>query len=126
MTYEHKRTLFCPTCGFEITAVRPAGPMQRHIQRCPKTNEMLAIMVGADPSNPNACWVPTVTRGRAKVRGGRRAHIVALEIATGRPLQPGQVVLHRCDTGNCVNPAHLVARTQRENIEDMNLKGRRR
>ena len=35
------------------------------------------------------------------------------------------VIMHTCDTPNCVNPAHLVHGTQAENIADMVAKGRR-
>lgn len=36
----------------------------------------------------------------------------------------GKVVMHTCDNRKCVNPAHLVLGTQRENIKDMDAKGR--
>lgn len=42
------------------------------------------------------------------------------------PLQPGQVVMHLCDTPECVRPDHLAAGTQAENIRDKMEKGRHR
>ena len=36
----------------------------------------------------------------------------------------GRVVMHTCDTPQCVNPAHLRIGTQRENIADRVRKGR--
>jgi hypothetical protein len=41
-----------------------------------------------------------------------------------RPLTQGEVVRHTCDNPPCVNPVHLVAGTQRQNIEDMIQRGR--
>src|SRR6185369_8474995 len=41
------------------------------------------------------------------------------------PIPPGQYVCHRCDTPSCVNPDHLFLATQKQNLEDMTLKGRR-
>ena len=36
----------------------------------------------------------------------------------------GLVIMHTCDTPSCVNPAHLIAGTQKENIQDCIAKGR--
>lgn len=121
---DRERTATCPNCGKSITAYNPNGPMMRHIKRCPANISELAALVGADDSNPQACWVPTVTKGRAKVRG-KRAHIVAFELVYG-PVPFGMVVMHTCDTGNCVNPQHFRAGTQADNIRDMMIKGRHR
>ena len=37
----------------------------------------------------------------------------------------GTVVRHQCDTPACVNPYHLQIGSQRENVADMDAKGRR-
>lgn len=54
-------------------------------------------------------------RGRASKSEG--AHRVSYELANG-PIPPGLFVLHACDTGLCVNPAHLHLGTHDENMEE--------
>jgi hypothetical protein len=62
---------------------------------------------------------------------GRRAHVVAwemangpvpIEAATGRPLE----VCHSCDVRNCVRAEHLFTATHAENHRDAARKGRKR
>lgn len=111
----------CPNCEKRCGN---EGPLTRHLQRCPATIDELVEMVGADSSDPDDCWLPTTTTKRAKVRGGVRAHRVALELRLGRPIRPGLVACHTCDVANCVNPSHLWEGTQAENLADMRAKGR--
>lgn len=55
----------------------------------------------------------------------RRAHRVAYETFKGA-IPAGLLILHRCDNPSCVNPEHLRAGTQAENMQEMVAKGRQR
>jgi hypothetical protein len=74
-------------------------------------------------------------RGARSVRGYGRftigdrefgAHRVSWVIENGRPVPPGDVVCHTCDTPACVEPRHLWAGSQRDNVLDARDKGRLR
>jgi hypothetical protein len=76
----------------------------------------------------SGCWEWT-TRGpggygRFKA-GGKNllAHRVSWEINVG-PIPDGLLVLHRCDNPPCIRPSHLFVGTQKDNLRDMQAKGR--
>lgn len=54
-----------------------------------------------------------------------RSHRAAWTLSHGETVPRGQVVMHVCDNRRCCNPFHLSLGTQRENLEDMRVKGRR-
>ena len=54
-----------------------------------------------------------------------RTHRLSYLLYNG-PILPGKIVMHKCDTPQCVNPDHLKSGTQAENLKDMKQKGRNR
>lgn len=62
--------------------------------------------------------------GKFKANGKHlRAHVYAWAIFYGIPPE-GMVVAHECDNRTCVNPAHLVLKTQKQNVADMHSRNR--
>ncbi len=62
--------------------------------------------------------------GRLRIKGNHRpAHRLAYELHIG-PIANGMVICHTCDNPACINPKHLFAATQHDNIADMWQKGR--
>lgn len=76
------------------------------------------------------CWLWTGARhgqgyGLLTCHGTLKAHRASFFLANGYIHLDGSV-LHTCDNPSCVNPDHLRLGTQRENIADMDAKGRRK
>ena len=90
------------------------------------------FMAKVDVRDPDDCWLWTgaVSSGYGTIRGDdgktKKAHRVALEIALGRPIDPGKFVCHTCDNPPCVNPAHLYEGTAQDNSDDAVVRGRNR
>ena len=53
-----------------------------------------------------------------------RAHRHSYELFV-QPIPAGMYILHTCDRRNCVNPAHLYAGNQKQNVRDCIDRGRR-
>lgn len=76
------------------------------------------------------CWIWTgFTKngyGRVGFANKRwRAHRLAWVLTHG-PIQDGMLVCHSCDRPACINPEHLFLGTPKDNMDDMNAKGRGR
>lgn len=77
------------------------------------------------------CWIWTGATARGYGHGNTSAghfyaHRQSYEWAHGVTLDPKTVVRHHCDNPPCVNPAHLAAGTQLDNMRDMVARGRGR
>jgi len=77
----------------------------------------------------NDCWLfkPDKVHGRySQISIGRKmhsAHRVSYEVFVA-PIPEGKILLHSCDNGRCINPAHLKPGTQKDNMDDCKAKGR--
>lgn len=82
-------------------------------------------------ADPNACWEWTgsvLPRGYGRFyprwKVGLYSHRVSWEMANGREVPAGLVVMHACDNPRCVNPSHLSVGTLGDNMQDCAAKGR--
>lgn len=94
---------------------------QRFWSKVAKTNDCWFWIGGVNATGYGTFQVPAKPRWQSKL-----AHRVSWEIANGRAIPSGLVILHACDNAACVNPAHLSIGTQGDNIANMIAKGRQR
>lgn len=81
------------------------------------------------PEPTTGCWLwcaSTDRRGYGKFGIAGRTYVatrVAWRLYRGE-IAAGLMVLHHCDTPQCVNPVHLFLGTRVDNMRDMVVKGR--
>lgn len=91
----------------------------------PEPNSGCWIWLGQIRANPAGLAYGRLTIGN-RFDGSRRtvsAHRYSYETYKG-PIPDGLYACHHCDVSLCVNPDHLFAGTQRENMCDAYRKGR--
>ena len=82
------------------------------------------VLARCQPVTESGCWIwtgglyPKDSYGAWMCTGERLAHRVAYIAANGA-IPDGLQILHICDVRECVNPAHLYAGTNRDNMNDM-------
>lgn len=89
------------------------------------------IIKNSQPVTESGCWVwcgYLMNNGYGGVRSGKNityAHRLSYKLFKG-DIPSGLHILHQCDVRACVNPAHLRAGTNQDNIRDSMVKGRRK
>ena len=118
-----KQQLTCKRCGREFLA--HPSKIERGQKYCslacryPSPAER--FWAKADRPNESACWtwragIDSRGYGQFYFRGKNNiAHRIAYELVKG-PIPAGLVIDHLCRNPLCVNPAHLEAVTNRENM----------
>jgi len=97
-----------------------------------RTSDVKRFWSKVDRRGHTDCWPWTgykMASGRGRMRWNGRMTIasrISYEIENG-PVPShaeGTCILHTCDNPNCVNPAHLWAGTNDDNVADRERKGR--
>ena len=130
----------CRACGKSLAHRKPwtkycdrrcyrAYAPDNVLRRSPDEKERFEDNVEFEPNTGCWLWSSTVNPyGYGNYYYGGKAymaHRYSYTIYKGK-IPKGLVVRHTCDTGICVNPAHLLIGTQQDNIDDRQRRGRQR
>lgn len=123
-------------CSTHYNRLRTTGTLEegKRSRASPEERFWRQVNKNAD----NGCWewagaLRTTGYGQLSI-GGRNgkqvsAHRYSWELHNGAiPMHSshhGMIVMHICDNRRCVNPAHLRLGTQKDNVNDMDVKKRR-
>lgn len=122
-----------PSLRYRQHLARMAAPVEEpKPDRIPKVvrRSMSYILARCEPELNTGCWL--WSGGTDKYGYGTQwiagrvvyAHRLFYERHKGE-IPAGLVLRHKCDTPACVNPAHLIPGTQRDNTLDAQARGRR-
>ena len=123
-------------CHAHYVRMKRTGSTQEHI-KIKKVNQPIIerFKEKIAPSDKNGCqnWIGCLSDGRygafiigSRINGTRKrcnAHRLSYELFVGK-IPEGMCILHKCDNVKCVNPKHLFLGTQKDNMKDMQNKGR--
>jgi hypothetical protein len=108
-------------------------PWRHEKRKAPRGTPAERFWRFVDKRGPDECWQWTGGKtpfGHGRFRlsradGQAGSHRFSFELHYG-PLPKGLLVLHHCDKPGCVNPRHLFAGTQSDNLRDCRDKKRLR
>lgn len=89
------------------------------------SNESLIDKFLKKVKKTETCWLWTgfIKKSGYGLYNKKRVHRIAYELFKGH-IPKGMFVCHSCDVRNCVNPDHLWLGTNKDNLNDMKIKGR--
>lgn len=103
--------------------------MANYRKRNLSDEELWVYMQSKLTRKTDTCWIwlgATHEKGYGQFwfqKKVRPAHVIAF-LLSGKVLSPGEYVCHTCDNPSCINPDHLFAGSQYDNMQDMKSKDR--
>ena len=89
-----------------------------------ETKWAMQFAAATEGKGPDDCWEWQGIQQRGYGRfGQRKAHRIAWELRNG-PIPEGAFLLHSCDNGVCINPAHLREGDAYDNAQDAKARKR--